>query len=393
MTVRFGVMPRRSLERRASVLATLRKDQTAPIQDEWAPVVEIDSRRISACSESTGNADALDGAVVQASDRTDRPPISALTIVAVDDDRVGLRLLTRQLEKQGHTVHAATRGAEALRLVAEVQPQVVITDQQMPEMDGREVVKALRATMGGRQIYVIMLTGSEDADVQVDAYEAGADDFVNKPCHPRLLAARLRACTRVLNLQDEVRREHAELRRCMDELGLANQKLQQTAVTDALTGLYNRRYVIDRLDQEWAQTTRTGRPLACLLIDIDHFKRVNDTHGHDVGDLVLQATAAAMCDNVRQSDVVCRLGGEEFVVIGGGMDAPSATACAERLRMEIAGRAIDIPGGELRVTLSIGVAVREPQMKEPAELLKAADQAVYAAKQGGRNQVRLALTK
>jgi two-component system cell cycle response regulator len=322
------------------------------------------------------------------SSSVERGAFHALTIVAVDDDCVGLHVLTRMLEKQGHTVHSASDGAEALRLVDEVQAQVVITDQQMPVMDGGQLIKALRTTKQGRRLFVIMLTSSEDDDIQVEAFKAGADDFVVKPCRPRLLEARLRACARVLRLQEEVRREHGELRRCMAELEMANEKLQHAALTDALTGLYNRRYVVDRLEEEWAAAIRTDRPLACLLIDLDHFKRVNDTHGHDVGDLVLQAAAARMRDTLRESDVVCRLGGEEFVVIGAEMDLSAALACAERLRAAVEAEAINVPGASLQVTLSIGVAVRKPHMNAPADLFKAADRAVYAAKQGGRNQVR-----
>jgi diguanylate cyclase (GGDEF)-like protein len=203
-------------------------------------------------------------------------------------------------------------------------------------------------------------------------------------------AARLRARARVFRLQEEVRRDKEELRRCMAELGVANRKLQQAALTDALTGLYNRRYALDRLDQEWAAATRSGAPLACLLVDIDYFKRVNDTHGHDVGDRVLRETARVLREGLRHSDVVCRLGGEEFVVFGPGMDLNAACGCAERLHANVEARQIEVPNGTTRVTLSIGVALRTADTAGPAGLLKAADEAVYAATQGGRNQVRLA---
>jgi diguanylate cyclase (GGDEF)-like protein len=242
----------------------------------------------------------------------------------------------------------------------------------------------------GRQFYVIMLTGSEEDETQVEAFEAGADDYVVKPFRPKLLAARLRACARVIRLQEEVRHDKEELRRYMAELGVANRKLQQAALTDALTGLFNRRYALDHLDREWSAATRTGAPLACLAIDIDHFKRVNDTHGHDVGDDVLRATAGVLRDSLRQSDVVCRLGGEEFVVIAPDTDRERAAVCAERLRAAAEGNVLEAANGKLRVTLSVGVAVRTARTDTPAALLKAADEAVYAAKQGGRNRVCLA---
>jgi diguanylate cyclase (GGDEF)-like protein len=313
-----------------------------------------------------------------------------LNIVVVDDDAVQLRMLSRHLEKSGHTVRAVADGAEALRLALGVNPHMVITDWQMPGLDGTALVKSLRQTRLGRQLYIIMLTGSADDDAQVAAFEAGADDFVVKPFCPRLLAARLHACSRVVRLQDEVRREREELRRCMADLGVANRKLQTAALTDALTGLYNRRYALERLDQEWARTSRSGQPLGCLMVDLDHFKRVNDTHGHDVGDRVLQLTAQVLRGGLRVYDTVCRLGGEEFVVIGPGMDSTTAVTCAERLRARVEAQRIEVPNGTLRVTMSVGVAVRQVAMRSPAELIKSADEAVYAAKAGGRNQVRLA---
>ncbi len=315
---------------------------------------------------------------------------TAMTVVVADDDPVELRLVTRHLKKAGHVVHTAANGADALRLVLEVNPELVITDRVMPGMDGTALVKSLRQTKMGRQVYVIMLTGSEEDEDQVEAFEAGADDYVVKPFRPKLLAARLRACARVLHLQEEVRRDKEELRRAMAELGVANRKLHQAALTDALTGLYNRRYALDRLDRDWAAASRSGESLACLVIDIDHFKRVNDTYGHDAGDDVLRATAGVLRDTLRQSDVVCRLGGEEFVIIAAGMNLERAAACGERLRAAAEANAVEVATGTLRVTLSIGAAVRTDGMKNPAALLKAADEAVYAAKSSGRNRVCLA---
>jgi two-component system, cell cycle response regulator len=312
-----------------------------------------------------------------------------LRIVVVDDDPIGLRVLTSQLVKAGHVVHSASGGVEGLRLVLAEAPQMVITDYQMAGMDGAALTRAIRQTKLGRQLYVIMLTGSEEDETQVQAFAAGADDYVVKPVRPKLLAARLRACARVVHLQDEIRREKEEIRRCMAELGVANRKLQQAALTDVLTGLYNRRFAMDRLEAEWNDSIQNDSPLTCMIIDIDHFKRVNDTYGHDVGDRVLQATSELLGLKMRQTDVVCRLGGEEFLVIGANMDASSAQTCAERLRSAVAGQFIETTNGRLQVTVSIGVVVRAAWMKNVAELLKVADQAVYVAKSMGRNQVRL----
>ncbi|HZT79846.1 MAG TPA: HDOD domain-containing protein, partial [Gemmataceae bacterium] len=310
-------------------------DRVAGEWQEWGHILQVDTRAVppfaALAERARGVKDLADDE--PADDAADDEP---LTIVVVDDDAVALRLLTAHLKKAGHSVHGAGGGEEGLRLVLEVNPQLVITDGMMPGLDGTAVVKALRQTKVGRQFYIIMLTGHDDDEAQVKAFEAGADDYVVKPFCPRLLAARLRACARVVRLQEEVRRDKEELRRCMAELGVANRRLQQAALTDALTGLYNRRYALDRLDREWHEAVRSGRPLAVMVVDIDHFKRVNDTHGHDVGDRVLQATANVLRASLRQSDVVCRMGGEEFLIIGPGMDREAALVCGERLRANAA---------------------------------------------------------
>jgi diguanylate cyclase (GGDEF)-like protein len=362
-------------------------DRVVAEWQEWGELLQVDTRAVPPFAELAGRAreSAAHGDAESELAAADR-----LTIVVVDDDPVELRLLMKHLIRAGHAVYAAANGADAPRLVLEVNPQLVITDWVMPGLDGTALVKALRQTKLGRQVYVIMLTCSEEDETQVEAFEAGADDYIVKPFRPRLLAARLRACGRVVRLQEEVRLDKEELRRCMAELGVANRKLQQAALTDALTGLSNRPYALDRLDKEWAGATRSGKPLACLLLDIDHFKRVNDTYGHDVGDLVLRETARVLRDALRQSDVICRLGGEEFLVIGPEMDQQAARCCAERLRAAVESQVIEVGSGRVRVTVSIGAAVRTEEANGPTELLKAADQAVYAAKAAGRNQVCLA---
>ena len=204
-----------------------------------------------------------------------------------------------------------------------------------------------------------------------------------------LIDARLRGCTRLVQLQEEIRRDKEDVRRYMKDLSVANRKLQMAAHTDPLTGLYNRRFCLERLEQEWVDSVQTGKSLACLLIDIDHFKRVNDTFGHDVGDHVLVSTAGVLQAKLRASDVACRIGGEEFLVIGSPMDRETALACAERLRADVEAQTIKIAGRQLRITLSIGVSLRKPTMAAAAELIKNADEAVYVAKANGRNQVRM----
>jgi two-component system cell cycle response regulator len=361
---------------------------------DWGRILQVDTREVPPFAELAERAEACRAELANLSDSeeagVDETEGKSLSIVLIDDDAVQLRLSSRYLTKAGHQVRTAANGMEGLSLVLETNPQLVITDLYMPQMNGTAVVRSLRQTKLGRALYILMLTSSDDDENQVAAFEAGADDYVVKPFRPRLLDARLRACSRVVRLQSEVAREKEALHSCMAKLGVANRKLQQAALTDPLTGLNNRRYALDRLDQEWSDATRSGQPLACMMLDIDFFKRVNDTHGHDVGDVVLRETAGVVRNCLRQGDVVCRLGGEEFLVIGPGMDREAAYTCAERIRAAVAAQRIEGGKTPLQVTMSIGVSVRGAETASPSALLKAADEAVYAAKKGGRNQVRLA---
>lgn len=315
----------------------------------------------------------------------------ALRILVVDDDAAIRMLVSATLANWGHKVYAASSGEEALRLAVEMSPQVVLVDWVMPGMDGIALCKSLRATRMGRTMYLLMLTGLEEEERVMEAFEAGVDDFIAKPVNLRMLRARLSAGQRVIALQGEIERDKEEIRRFAAELAVSNRRLKDAALTDSLTGLPNRRYALDRLAQEWAGTTRMARPLAVMMIDIDHFKSVNDSHGHEVGDGVLRWTGEVLKQTARSSDIVCRLGGEEYLLIAPGADEESARICAERLRAAVeAGTPVpEIPS--LKVTVSVGVASRMPGVTDIAGLIRLADQAVYEAKGSGRNRVALAL--
>jgi two-component system, cell cycle response regulator len=354
---------------------------------DWGKILQVETKALPPFSELAESAKAAK----QKEELVDSGVGAAprLSIVVVDDEAAPLQTLTKYLTGAGHAVYPAKSGQEALQVVVERNPQLVITDWQMPGMDGIALTRALRQTKMGRQLYIIMRGGNADEESQIRAFEAGADDYMLKSSRPLLVDARLRGCARVVQLQEETRRDKEELRKYMKDLGIANRMLQTAALTDPLTGLYNRRFCLERLEQEWAESVQTGKSLACLLIDIDHFKRVNDTYGHDVGDHVLVSTAGVLQAKLRGSDVACRLGGEEFLVIGSNMDRENALACAERLRADVEAQTIKIANAQLRVTLSIGVSLRKPSMAASAELIKSADEAVYVAKANGRNQVRL----
>ena len=216
----------------------------------------------------------------------------------------------------------------------------------MPEMDGLQFCQALRRFGSGRNMYVLLLTGRGEEDRIVEAFDAGVDDYIVKPFKPKLLLARIRAGRRVVELQQQVEKDKKLQREQVAKLAVLNRKLRAAALTDPLTELPNRRYAMKRLDVEWANAERTGHPLSVLMVDIDRFKTINDTHGHDMGDLVLRETAKAMCRTLRRSDTCARIGGEEFVVISPNTDPEGARSLAERIRNE--GRNHDREGRRLR---------------------------------------------
>ncbi len=310
-----------------------------------------------------------------------------MRVLIVDDEDSMRAMLREVLGERGHEVFEATNGQQAFEMALELQPQIMVVDWMMPEMDGIKLTRLLRETKTGRAIYILILTGLEDEDRLVEAFENGVDDFMTKPLRPRVLAARLRAGQRVVGLQLEVERDKEEIRRFAAELAVTNRRLQEVARTDALTGFPNRRYAIERIEQEWAAGTRGKRPLAVMVIDVDEFKRFNDTYGHDVGDTVLVRVAAALKNGLRGQDVACRMGGDEFLVICPDTPLAAAVVSAERLCRMVNAAPIMAATQELRVSISIGVAVREVAMTDIDALIKRADQGVYMAKQRNRNCV------
>jgi len=264
---------------------------------------------------------------------------------------------------------------------------MVITDWNMPEMDGLELCKSLRRTDAGRKLYVLILTGEDQEERLYEAFDAGADDYLLKSMSSKLLLARIKPGQRVIGLQEQLLRE-------MDEKVRANRQLQQqrrefevASRTDALTDLLNRRGAMRLLGKEWAATERTQLPLSVILIDIDHFKRVNDEHGHDVGDEVLRATARAINGALRTSDTCTRLGGEEFLVICPNTPLVGAEQLAERVRAAIEANRVDFASFHGGITISLGISCHGKGAESVDALLKSADEAVYLAKRLGRNRV------
>jgi diguanylate cyclase (GGDEF)-like protein len=294
-----------------------------------------------------------------------------VNILVADDDAVSRRLLEATLKKWGYDVVVTDDGDKAWEVLqGEDAPQLAILDWVMPGLDGPEICREVRNLGDQRYVYLLLLTAKSGKEDLVKGMEAGADDFLTKPFDAQELRARLRAGIRILELQERLRVE---------------------ATHDSLTGLWNRAATFDFLRRELSRSERQGTPVTVVMADIDHFKQINDTHGHLAGDVVLREVAHRLSSAVRSYDVTGRVGGEEFLIVFPGCAVGDAVDQAERLRACINREPVDTPEGPIPVTLSLGVAVREaPMVVDANSLLRAADAALYRAKSGGRDRVELA---
>ena len=312
-----------------------------------------------------------------------------LRIVVADADTASRHHLVALLSEEGnHYVYPAENGNTALALAMEVLPHVIVAHYDLPLLDGLELCQALRATEEGRCMHILLTSDDQREDELIRAFEAGADGYLPVTITSAGLHTRLQVAQRQVRLKNDWEKDRAQLRQIAAELAVANRRLATVALTDLLTGLPNRRSAMDQLEQAWSAASRSGMPLSLMLIDIDHFKSINDTYGHAAGDMVLREAAAAMRAAARREDSVCRFGGEEFLVICPNTDLQSAIHSAERLRTTLNGKRIGIGQSSRTITASIGVATREPDTADIDALVSAADQALYAAKAAGRNKTR-----
>lgn len=309
-----------------------------------------------------------------------------MRVLVVEHDRSMLVLLESMLKAAGHDVMTARDGVEAMSLAEQHHPQLVISDCLTPQMDGIALCRKLRESYDQRNLYIIILTAQKGVDRLVEAFEAGADDCMVKPLTQKIFFARLRAAQRVVRLQDELAFDREQMLRFSKELAASNERLQRLALTDALTELPNRRFAMERIEQEWALTKRGGRTLSCMMVDIDHFKSINDKFGHQAGDEALKAVASILRQSARTQDVVCRYGGEEFLIICPDADLDAAYQGAERLRLNVAALSLKNQGINIKLTISIGVAEKKDSTTSIDNLLNHADECLYAAKDGGRNR-------
>ena len=300
------------------------------------------------------------------------------TILLAEDDPVTRMLMTRFLKKAGYEVDAAANGSEALDKMMKRYYPMLVTDWEMPEMDGVSLCKAVRNLQLDGYVYSLLLTARDAKEHIIAGLEAGADDYLIKPVHEAELIARLNAGRRILNLEHSLR--------------VANQRNRILSITDALTGAHNRRYLMEQLPRELERCRRYAYPLSVLMCDIDHFKKINDVHGHAAGDDVLQQFASRAQKSIRtNSDWVARYGGEEFLVVLPETAYEGGMFVAEKLRAMIESGPFTTRVGDLAVTASFGVASTGPSGPDIAlkvdALIRTADECLYRSKQSGRNCV------
>jgi diguanylate cyclase (GGDEF)-like protein len=302
-----------------------------------------------------------------------------MKILVADDDVLSRRLMGRMLERNGYEIVTAENGREAAEILSsDDSPRLALIDWMMPELDGPAVCRRVRSRHDTRYIYITLLTAKQASEDIVVGLEAGADDYLVKPCNPDELKARLRTGVRILDLEDK--------------LVEAREEMRFKATHDALTSLWNRGAVVADLERELARSRREQGVVSILICDIDHFKQVNDVHGHQAGDEVLRQVSSRLLSSVRSYDRVGRYGGEEFLIVLSGCDSRLAQKRAEDIRRAVAACPFQTSKGLLSLSLSIGVLTSDdwnPGLS-PTQLLNEADRALYRAKASGRNCVESA---
>jgi two-component system cell cycle response regulator len=294
-------------------------------------------------------------------------------ILVADDSMVVRAVVTDQLEAEGYEVIQAVDGESALAQCAISRPDAILLDIEMPGLDGYQVLAKLKVDPDLSDIPVVFLTGRTSTDDMVGGLRAGAHDYLKKPFEPAELIARIGGAVRIKRLQDELR--------------MRNGELDRLSRIDGLTGIYNRRHLDEQLQAAAKTATRDQQTLSILMLDIDHFKRVNDRDGHLAGDRVLQEFARRIQAAVRAGSIVGRWGGEEFLVIAPNTNADHAILLGERIRAAIADEPVDIDDGCISITVSIGCA---SGVDSAAKLVGQADVALYRSKAEGRNRVTMA---
>jgi len=316
---------------------------------------------------------------VTATIKTEGPEQSAqdLKILVADDSAVYRKLVEQTLSDDNHKVIFAKNGREALDLYAKHTPALVITDWTMPDIGGLELCKKIRQDFQQHFAHIILLTSNTDKEQVVEGLAGGADDYLTKPFHQGELRARVNVGLRVVELHRQVQAK--------------NRQLEEMALTDPLTGLANRRAIDIWITRQLSAAARHDFPIWVAICDLDHFKKVNDTYGHEAGDMVLKTFAQILKSNTRQSNICGRHGGEEFLNIITHVERDNSVIAFERIRKQMENQKFTFNNQTFSVTTSMGIAgFRGTRPPAFADLLAQADEALYSAKHKGRNRIEYA---
>ena len=303
------------------------------------------------------------------------------TVLVVDDDVVSRTVVERHLQKAGFKVVTAANGQNALELFDRQFFPIVLTDWMMPEIDGPQLCRLIREKQTHGYVFIILVTSRDSKTDIVSGLESGADDYLTKPIHPAEMVARVKTGIRILNLEQSLK--------------TANEEIRLLSITDPLTGCYNRGYLNEHFYYEIKRAQRYSRPLSVVLADIDHFKQVNDTYGHQVGDEVLKSFALCIQNEIRKKiDWVVRYGGEEFLIVLPETPHTGAFSMAERLRQAVGARSIQAGDRTIKITASFGGASTASRNKRGEEitmdqLINQADAQLYRSKNEGRNKTNI----
>ncbi len=298
-----------------------------------------------------------------------------IKLLVADDDPVSRKILEKHTSSWGFKVYSAKNGKEARDILSKKEIHIALLDWMMPEMSGIELCSQIRKKKSKKKYkYIILLTSKDNQEDIITGLEAGADDYITKPFNIKEFEARLKTGMRIITLQHQLLKSQKEL--------------QRIAIHDSLTGLLNRREITRILKERFIQAQREEHPIGTIILDIDHFKKINDNHGHQIGDTVLVEVAQRLQGNLRPYDKIGRYGGEEFLIVLPKCDPGTTQQIAERIRRDVFKKGFRSKNGSINVTISLGCAVVEhTEDTSVEELLNRSDEALYKAKNNGRNRV------
>ncbi len=297
-------------------------------------------------------------------------------VLVVDDDKSNCERLLQLLGDEGYDVDVAFDGLAGLEKIRERAPDLVVLDVMMPKMNGLELCRIIKQSLGDIFVPVILVTVKSDVDSKVQGLKMGADDYLGKPYNPVELKARIASLLRIKALQDRITTR--------------KRQLEDQSFTDPLTGVYNHRYLQQRMQEEFKRAQRYNDPLSCIMVDLDHFKQVNEEHGNDYGDFVLKELCEILKRCVREHDIVTRYGSDEFLIILPRTHFTGSLTVADRIWKSITENPFDSKKISMRLSASIGISFYpNKNVSGPEQLIAHADEALYKAKRDGRNKICL----